>query len=70
MPEPPTEMPASAQVLSAGWTGDGGGQCSGFSSIEEPQQYAVPEAGQVIFAEFSAAPRTSTARCFSTAPRC
>ncbi len=52
MPEPPTDMSA-ADVVSAGWTGDGQGGCTGSSSIEAPQEYAVPQAGQVIFAEFA-----------------
>jgi putative serine protease PepD len=50
---PPTEMPAAAQVVSAGWTGDGQGGCSGSSSVDAPQEYAVPNAGQVIYAEFA-----------------
>ena len=53
MPAPPTEMPAAAQVISAGWTGDGQGGCTGSSSVDTPQQYAVPNAGQVIYAEFA-----------------
>lgn len=53
MPTGP-EMSDSAGVTSAGWTGDGNGQCSGSSSIEQPQEYAVPEVGQTIFAEFAA----------------
>ena len=53
MPAPPTEMPAAAQVVSAGWTGDGQGGCTGSSSIDTPQEYAVPKAGQVIYAEFA-----------------
>lgn len=46
-------MPSNASVGSAGWTGDGQGQCSGSSSVEEPQQYAVPDVGQTIYAEFA-----------------
>ena len=53
MPAPPTEMPAAAQVVSAGWTGDGQGGCTGSSSVDTPQEYAVPNAGQVIYAEFA-----------------
>ena len=53
IPPPPTEMPAAAQVVSAGWTGDGQGGCSGSSSVDAPQEYAVPNAGQVIYAEFA-----------------
>jgi putative serine protease PepD len=53
MPAPPTELPSGAEVVSAGWTGDGQGQCSGSSTPEAPQEYAVPDVGQVIFAEFS-----------------
>ncbi len=53
MPAPPTEMPAAAQVVSAGWTGDGQGGCTGSSSVDTPQEYAVPNAGQVIFSEFA-----------------
>ena len=52
MPAPPSDMTA-AEVISAGWTGDGQGGCTGSSSIEAPQEYAVPEAGQVIYAEFA-----------------
>ncbi len=55
MPAPPTEMPAAAQVTSAGWTGDGQGGCTGSSSVDTPQEYAVPNAGQVIYAEFAVA---------------
>jgi putative serine protease PepD len=55
MPAPPTEMPAAAQVTSAGWTGDGQGGCTGSSSVDKPQKYAVPNAGQVIYAEFAVA---------------
>ena len=50
---PPTEMPAAVQVVSAGWTGDGQGGCTGSSSVDAPQEYAVPNAGQVIYAEFA-----------------
>jgi putative serine protease PepD len=53
MPTAPTDLPAGAEVVSAGWTGDGKGQCTGTSSVEAPQEYAVPEPGQVIFAEFA-----------------
>ena len=55
MQAPPTEMPAAAQVVSAGWTGDGQGGCTGSSSVDAPQEYAVPNAGQVIYAEFAVA---------------
>ena len=55
MPAPPTEMPAAVQVVSAGWTGDGQGGCTGSSSVDTPQEYAVPKAGQVIYAEFAVA---------------
>jgi putative serine protease PepD len=53
MPTAPTELPAGAEVVSAGWTGDGQGQCTGSSTVEAPQEYAVPDVGQVIFAEFA-----------------
>jgi putative serine protease PepD len=52
MPEPPSDM-TDVSVVSAGWTGDGQGNCTGSSSIEAPQEYAVPQAGQVIYAEFA-----------------
>ncbi len=55
MPAPPTEMPAAVQVTSAGWTGDGQGGCTGSSSVDKPQEYAVPNPGQVIYAEFAVA---------------
>ena len=53
LPTPPTELPVGADVVSAGWTGDGQGQCTGSSTPEAPQEYAVPDVGQVIFAEFA-----------------
>ncbi|HWM75625.1 MAG TPA: FHA domain-containing protein [Nocardioides sp.] len=53
MSPPPTEMPAAVEVVSAGWTGDGQGGCTGTSSPDAPQEYAVPNAGQVINAEFA-----------------
>ena len=55
MQAPPTEMPAAVQVTAAGWTGDGQGGCTGSSSVNTPQEYAVPRAGQVIYAEFAVA---------------
>ena len=51
MPEPPSDMTA-AEVVAAGWTGDGQGGCTGTSSLEAPQEYAVPDVGQVIYTEF------------------
>ena len=45
MQAPPTEMPAAVQVTAAGWTGDGQGGCTGSSSVDTPQEYAVPNAG-------------------------
>ena len=51
MPQPPSDMTA-AEVVAAGWTGDGQGSCTGTSGLEAPQEYAVPDVGQVIFAEF------------------
>jgi len=53
LPTDPSDLPSEIQVVSAGWTGDGQGGCSGSSTPDEPQQYAVPNVGDTIYAEFS-----------------